>query len=225
VPKLFDPASARYIRENQTQPTRGWWRLDNMTRDKLALVDVPGGPGGPGKGPGKGPGPGVGPGKVPGQKATLSPRDKRRLRWNLRFPADNAHDYLRQLDRLGAILAVPVAERPEVQYKVVRDLKARPARLLDEDLSKIQRIYWIDDDPASVRGVMQALGLRQRPSRFIAFMPAEVEQRLFELEKEAYEKQHGRYEEERIYETHFRVNPRAGNRIEVVSLELKGPGR
>src|SRR5262249_13837392 len=68
------------------------------------------------------------------------------------------------------------------EYKIVRDLNS-PAQLLDEDIGKIQRIYWIDDKPGSVRDMMGALGLAIRPSHFVAFMPEELENKLFELEK------------------------------------------
>jgi hypothetical protein len=147
------------------------------------------------------------------------------LRWDVRFSTHNADVYLRQLDRLGCILAFPATDKRRAKYLVVRDLKARPAPVLDEGLSQLMRIYYIDDNPDSVRGVMQALGLGLRPSRIAMFLSPEVERQLLELEKKAYEARYGPYDEERIYETRFRVNPLAGDRIEVISVVLKGPVR
>jgi hypothetical protein len=73
--------------------------------------------------------------------------------------------------------------------------------LLDRDLTTIQGIYWFDDRPESVRSIMIALGLDLRPSRFVAYFPQELEDKLFELEKAAAK---GRPEEE-IKETKFSV--------------------
>jgi hypothetical protein len=122
------------------------------------------------------------------------------LRWRLLLNTNNGPDYLRQLRGLGAILAVPVREKPDVEYQVVRDLR-RPARLLAEDVNKIQRIHWVDDNPESVRDLLATLGLNVRASHFKAFFPEELERQLFELEKKA---AGGRAEDE-IYETRFRL--------------------
>jgi hypothetical protein len=152
-----------------------------------------------GDGPGDGPGPGVG--KAP----LLNEREKRMLRWSLLFNTKTGEDYVRQLRGLHAILAVPVKEGPPDEYKVVRDLSRRPARLLDEDISRLNRIYWRDTDPRSVREVMSALGIRLRPSKFVAFMPRELEQKLFELERD-----YRGLAEDQIYETKFRIVERDG---------------
>ncbi len=158
----------------------------------------------PAAGPSRGgPGPaGNGPGPA-GRPRTK--QDERMLRWTLKFDTSSGEDYVRQLRGLGAILAIPVqgGERPE--YKIVRDLSQRPAKLLDEDLSKIHRIYWIDDKPQSVREVMNTLGLKLQPRHFVAFMPEELEQKLLRLEKA-----HAGREEDQIYETKFRVVKRGG---------------
>jgi hypothetical protein len=127
------------------------------------------------------------------------------LRWTLLFNTRTGEDYVRQLRGLGAILAIPVKEGERPEYKVVRDLSQRPARLLDEDLSKIKRIFWMDDKPRSVREVLSTLGLPQRPSHFVAFMPHELEQKLLRLEKG-----YGGLEEDQIFETKFRIVERGG---------------
>jgi hypothetical protein len=151
-------------------------------------------------------------------KAVLTQRQKRMLRWTLHFNTNNGPDYVGQLHGLGAILAIPVQERPEPVYKVVSDLARRPARLLPEDVSKIQRIYWIDNNPQSVGDAMAALGLPLRPSYFVAFLPEEVENRLFELEKA---QARGRPEDD-IHETRFRVKAVGGRcEVEFVSISFK----
>ena len=103
------------------------------------------------------------------------------LRWSMIFDTRTGMDYLNQLRGLGAILAIPTGADGKT-YKIVRNLHP-PAKLLDEDISKINRIFWVDDRPESVRSLMSALGYRQVPSHFVAFMPLELEQELFELEK------------------------------------------
>jgi hypothetical protein len=116
-------------------------------------------------------------------KAELTKRQERMLRWSMKFNTQNGADYVSQLKGLGAILAIPTTDGPNPHYKIIRDLDQRPPKLLDEDLSKIQRIYWVDDKLNSVAGVMEALGLQgMRPSHFVAFMPEKLEQKLFQLE-------------------------------------------
>jgi hypothetical protein len=222
----FNDADKRYISERSTEVTRAFKNLDDFSRRRFRPDGMtPGkGKGGPGSGGGKdkGKGTGEGPGKGPG-KATLSQREKRMLRWSMHFNTTNGFDYLRQLNGLGAILAIPVREVPRPHYRIVRDLTRRPAKLLNEDVSKIHRIYWIDDHPKSVLQVMNALGVNLRPSRFVAFMPEELEKKLFEMEKNHMEnvlKQP--YDEDRIFETHFKVvNDGGGYRPEIIEVKLK----
>jgi hypothetical protein len=127
------------------------------------------------------------------------------LRWHMRFTANSGLEYVKQLRELGAILAFPMADGPNPEYQLVRDLRP-PAKLVREDLSNIQRIYWIDDKPQSVRDVVQALGLRIQPHRFVAFMPEELEADLYRMEKNYVEKvKRQKFNEELIEETHFYV--------------------
>jgi hypothetical protein len=145
------------------------------------------------------------------------------LRWSMQFSTQSGPDYVGQLNGLGAILAIPIREAGEnTEFKIVRDLKGRPPKLLDEDITKIQRIYWIDENPKSVVDVMTVLRLPLRPNRFIAFMPEELERKLFNLEL-AYLKVHypGKTEDD-ITETKFRINHRGGRyEPEVISLRVK----
>jgi hypothetical protein len=158
-------------------------------------------PAGPGRG---GPGPG-GDGPGPGRGGPRSPKIERMLRWSMLFNTQTGADYVRQLRGLGAILAIPVKEGERPEYRLVRNLSQRPAQLLEEDLSKINRIYWIDDKPRSVQEVMKTLGLQLQPRHFVAFMPEELEQKLLRLEKA-----HAGLEEDQIFETKFRVVERGG---------------
>jgi hypothetical protein len=214
----FDDDAQRFIKDSSAPGTKAFAQLPDLIRRKLGdgLKE------GPGKGPGTGPG--EGPGKGPGVgKATLSKREKRMLRWTMRFTANNGPDYLSQLSALGAILAIPVVEAPEPQYELLKDLKARPAVLVKEDLSKIERIYWIDSNPKSVNDVMTTLGLRMRPSRFVAFMPRELEDKLFEMEKKAMIERGRKYNEDEIEETVFRVVAQGGGRYrpELTDIRFK----
>jgi hypothetical protein len=69
-------------------------------------------------------------------------RMKRTLRWTLKFDTKTGADYARQLAALEAILAVPA---DGTKYLVIRDLTQRPVKLEEEDLKKINRIFWVDE--------------------------------------------------------------------------------
>ncbi len=117
------------------------------------------------------------------------------------FNTRSGADYLAQLNGLKAILAVPTGADNK-SYKIIRDLSGRGRpQLLDEDISKIQCIFWIDDRPDSVRSMMGALRVGFLPNHFVAFMPRELEDKLFELEKQAA----GGVPEDQIEETKFDV--------------------
>jgi hypothetical protein len=224
IKENFSPADVRYIQESETGKALA--RMEGSVRSKLRDGLNPGkGRGGRGSGGGSGTGSGTGegPGTGPG-KATLNKREKRMLRWHMRFTANTGAEYLSQLRGLGAILAFPVSEGSDPKYQVVRDL--RPGgKLLDEDLSKIQRIYWIDDKPQSVRDILGALriNLRPVPSRFVAFMPEELEKSLFDMERRYVERVlRQRFDEDRIDETQFRVVLSGrGFKPELISVRLK----
>jgi hypothetical protein len=188
----FDPDSFRAIQRSETGKALA--RLGAGARDRLRK-GIGSGDGQPGKGPGPGPG------------GRLNKREKRMLRWHMRFTANTGSEYLEQLRQLGAILAFPVTEGAEPKFKVVRDLKPG-GNLKDEDLSKIQRIYWIDDKPKSVTDILGALRIRlpRLPARFVAFMPEELEKQLFNMERRYVEKVLKRkFDEDKIDETEFRV--------------------
>jgi hypothetical protein len=143
----------------------------------------------------------------------LTVREQRMERWAMVLPARTGTEYLGQLRTLGAILAIPVEDGKA--FKVVRDLSGRgPAKLLDEDLSTLQRIYWYDHRPESVRSLMAALRCDLQPRYVVAFMPQALEERLLRLEKE-----YRGLREEQIKATQFEFRPdgRGGFSVVVVS--------
>lgn len=197
-----DPDFKRMIQDGNPNLSR-FGKVDKLAIDKLRDGLNPGkGRGGPGKdgGRGTGTGTGDGDGRGEGQSGNLSNREKRMLRWSMIFDTRTGTDYLNQLRGLGAILAIPTGPDGKT-YKIVRDLSGRgPAKLLDEDISSIQRIFWIDDRPESVSSLMAALHCNLKPGHFVAFMPPSLEEELFEKEK----KFKG-LSEDQIHETKFRV--------------------
>jgi hypothetical protein len=152
--------------------------------------------------------------KRPGVGRLLNEREKRMMRWTLRFQNRSGEEYVRQLQGLGAILAVP-KDRGGNAYWLIRDLNGRPARLLDEDVYSLNRIFWNNTRQDDVEPVMRALGLRIRPSHFVAFMPKELEDKLAEDER--------RFQglaEDDILETQFEVRA-VGSRYVPVVVEQR----
>ena len=148
-----------------------------------------------------------------GKQGKIENRRNRILRWRMKFNTANGDDYRRQLEVLGAILAVPAGDE---KYEVIRKLKP-PARGKVEDLAQINRIFWVDDTPQSVMSLSQALKLAAQPKHIIAFFPVEFEEKLAHLEKNY----RGKKADE-IAETHFEIRPR-GKAFEpvVVTQDLK----
>lgn len=181
--------------------------MKNLTKDVLnKLRDglQPGkGEGGPGSGGGEGTGTGTGKGSASGAgNKSLNQREKRMLRWIMVFETHNPADYINQLHGLGAIVAIPIGHD---QYSVVEDLNARPAKLVAKDVAALNRIYWVDDKPNSVAGVLHTLGIARPASHFVAFMPQELEERLSKLELA-----HSGLREDEIFETKFKVVKEGG---------------
>jgi hypothetical protein len=198
----------RYIEESNPVSSR----LDAVgkkARKRLEGLLAGKGQGGPGRGGGKGKGVGTGEGDLEGPgKANMSQREKRKNRWVMIFNTRDGYDYLNQLKGLGAILAIPDGD----SFRVIRDLKRRPVEAKYEDLSKINRIYWIDDKPESVRSLTSALGLGETPPYIVAFFPLDVEKDLLDKELKAF-----RGKEDDIEETVFKVEQRGGSYEPVVT--------
>jgi hypothetical protein len=222
-PNLDDPK--RQIQETDSKSSKTFSDL----RQKAASIQLPGsapsghGKGGTGSGGGSGDGTGKGIGSGRGDGvATPTQREKRMLRWTMLFNVDNSPDYVAQLRGLGALLAIPVRENGnQVEYEIVSDLSARPAKLVKRDIKEIQRmVYWVDDKPDSVQAVMSVLGLQLRPSHFLAFMPEALEKKLLNLEITYLHKRHPSRSEDDIASTKFRIKPRGG-KYEPEVLEQK----
>jgi hypothetical protein len=165
--------------------------------------------------PGQGQGPPGARGLEEGQKRTPGSsnpsqrldqqRIERRDRWVMVFQTWDGNDYLRQLEALGAILAIP---QPDNRFLIIRDLKQKPAQGRIEDVAEIQRVFWIDDKPDSVRALAGALQLREIPARIVAFFPEQLEADLLRKELRFRNRR-----EEGIRKTYFRVE-RRGNSYE-----------
>jgi hypothetical protein len=174
-----DQDSARYINQ-ASAAVKGLAQLSEDSRKKIFNAIGPGkGRGGSGSGGGKDTGKDVGEGKFTGAgRNTFSPRQKRVLRWVMKFNTLNGNDYRKQLQGLGAILAFPQSEGG---YKVYRNLN-RPAKGEVEDLSTIKRIFWVDEKPDSIASLSQAMGVEPPDGSIIAFFPPELEAKLLRLE-------------------------------------------
>jgi hypothetical protein len=202
----FPPADARLIKQDAGSML-SFAHLEDDLRNKLRDgINPSKGNGGTGTGVGKGTGTGegTGSGTEKGTQRILNDREKRMLRWSMKFNTQDGRDYLRQLEALGAVLAIPTSPNT---FEVV-DLTKRPLRPEDKDLSTIQKIWWIDDNPRSVMSLMQAMGLRGQPGRIIAFIPNAVEDDLAKTELAFHH-----LKEEDIFETAFNIRvPGAGGR-------------
>lgn len=135
---------------------------------------------------------------------------RRMDRWVLTFETRDGFDYLRQLEALGAILAVPLEGD---RFLVIRDLKQRPARGTIETVADMHRIFWIDDKPESVRSLARALPLERVPARIVAFFPNQLEDELLRKELAFRNRR-----EEDIRKTYFRLR-RNGDRFEPVVVD------
>jgi hypothetical protein len=155
-------------------------------------------------------------------KVQLSKREKRMNRWVLVFNTNDGDDYLRQLRAFGAFLAIDDGYRG---YLVIRDLEKKPVVPKLEDVTKIDRFYWIDDQARSIKDLSKALGLGSTPPFIIAFFPAELEKELADKELAAFPG-----EEDDIKETVFTIRPtskRSRASLGASTLGLLGspPGR
>jgi hypothetical protein len=139
---------------------------------------------------------------------------KRMLRWRIVFNTRDGEDYARQLEALGAVLAIPAGEG---KYEVIRDLGKRPVRPAPEDLARVQHIFWIDDSARSAAGLAKALGLKKAPAHVVVFLPKYVEDVL--LRKEL---AHAGRKEEDILETTFRFErTRDGYKLRVADQRAR----
>ena len=208
-----DDESARELIEKAGDAVKSQARINKDAQEKLRR-SVGYGQGGPGRDGGRDRGQDTGKGSEKGA-GDGSKRYERTLRWVMVFDTYNGEDYANQLSGLGAILAIP---RSNNQYFVIRDLKKRPkVDLLDEDIEKIKRIYWVDDKRESITPLCMALGVNPTPDHVVAFFPEKLEALLLSLELKYNNKK-----ENEIYETRFKVRKtRDGYEPVVVDQKVK----
>lgn len=204
-----DVEALRLIEQgNQSAATLG--KVGERARAQLMQpLRASAGQGGNGSGGGNGNGNGTGTSNGQGSGKMLTERQKRVLRWTMIFDTRSGDDYRIQLLAMGAILGIP---DPDGQYRVVRDLRQKPAQPRVEDLKKINRIFWIDERPDSIGPLCKALGI-PKPAHVVAFFPEKLEKELLRKEQ-AFA---GRKEHE-IQQTRFRV-VRRGPGYEAIVVE------
>jgi beta-lactamase regulating signal transducer with metallopeptidase domain len=142
-------------------------------------------------------------------------RDRRMIRWRILFDTRSGDEYVRQLSALGAVLAFSTEDEGP-NYRVVRDLSARPAKGVEEDVTKIDRIFWVDDDPKSVESLLKALGLDAKPKHVVVFLPEKLEEKLYQDELS-----YQGLKEGQIAETVFKVKLIDGKYVPVVVSQRK----
>jgi hypothetical protein len=162
----------------------------------------PGRDGGKDKGRDKGEGDHTGPGKESG---LLNEREKFLERCDMKFVTSGPGDYFRQLDALGAILAIPT---PDGNDYIIIHNSAKSGVKNVKSISELNRVYWKDYRPDSVREMMMTLKRREQPSHFVAFMPEELENHLRDMEKQRAESRGKAVKD--ILKTTFRVIKRGG---------------
>jgi RNA polymerase sigma factor (sigma-70 family) len=151
------------------------------------------------------------------------PADKRKrrvLRWVLHFNTKDGKEYAKQLEALGASLAFPA--EAEGKYQVIRDLSKRPVSGAVEDLSKVDHIFWLEDNERSIASLAKALGLKPAPKQVIVFLPKFVEDELLRKELAHARARKENVKEENITETQFDfVRTEAGYDIKVASQHIE----
>jgi hypothetical protein len=171
-----DSAQARLIEQAQTADRKTRGINDPSLRPGSSGRGGPGSGGGRGRGIGLGEGQGSGPGKA-------TQRARRMQRWDLSFGHDNTpEEYIRKLNNLQAILLVP---GPDDQFRVYRDLTQRPLRGRIEpraEINKLNRIYFVQDDPQHLEALIHILGLDSPPRYLAAFFPRSLEEELLRTE-------------------------------------------
>jgi hypothetical protein len=206
-----DPALQQAITAD-TEAVKRLEGLDKSLREQL-FAGVAKAPGPPGPGGGKGQG------KEGSGTGVSTKTGTRVMRWTMKFNTFDGFDYLRQLRAMKAILAFPQANGRVVTY----DLSKMPHTPETGDLRKINRMYWIDNSPESMRGIAVALKLRFLPNQMIAFFPEELERRLLGAELDYMDRTYGRRDEDAIHQTFFDITVEGQDyRVRVADMQLKG---
>jgi hypothetical protein len=138
-------------------------------------------------------------------------RGARAARWILKFNTRSPHDYLAQIDGLGAEIAFPQMGNEFLYFRNPGSSNASSER---RSLAGETRINWVDRDPESVANVCSALGIPTTPF-MLAFLPRQLEERLLKLEL-AY----NGLEEHEILSTTFEVVHRGGGYDVIVANQV-----
>jgi len=145
-------------------------------------------------------------GTGPGGAGANSSR-ARSLRWVMRFSTADGQDYVAQLAAMGAVILVPLPpENKDCLY--FADLKNRDNRKMATaaDINALAgQIKFSDTRAESVRGVCDALGVREAARSFWAFFPRGLEDELSRKETN-----YRNRKAEDIEETVYRVIARGG---------------
>ena len=177
--------------------------VDKTLRDKLLGIGAKKGAGS-GAGSGNDGSKGTGPGGT-GANSTRA----RSLRWVMRFKTSGGEDYLAQLADMKAVILVPLPSTGNKNCMYFTDLRnpSQKHMATDADLRSLTgQIKFSDTRPASVRGVCDALYVKEDATSFWAFFPKGLEQELSRKET-GYRNRRA----EDIEETIFRVISRGGS--------------
>ncbi len=185
---VVDPDSERELLKITEHGTKALEQLNKLDQATRRALMGGGGAGTPGANGGSGGG---------DKGGIINARVKRKLRWTITFNTQSGDDYLRQVNILGAILAF---RTPAGDLKCVKDLMRRPVKLENDDVQKLDRIFWIDDRRDSVEQLARAMQLDFVPDRIYALFPKTFEDKLLEKELDFAHKT-----EDQIIETRFQV--------------------
>jgi hypothetical protein len=122
----------------------------------------------------------VQPTQEPKPRPAAAARQHRLLRWKIHFDTRGGKDYAQQLEALGATLAIPTGEAG--RYRLLCNLGKRPVESTVENIAKLDRLCWVEDNPRYIRLLAEELGLKQVPGQLVVFLPKFVEDELLRKE-------------------------------------------
>jgi hypothetical protein len=200
-----DPAALRILEAGKVN-ARDLAAMSTEKLNRLRTGMNPGGKNGHGVGGIAGGNDGDGTGGKKGRPKNA--RMKRMARWWIDFERRGPEVYLDQLHTMGAFIGVPVSydSQRKPTYRTIRDLKARPVKVLEEDPATLGLIYWYNNDPIWAELIMRELKVDLKPSHFIVLFPIDLEEE-FAAEEQRYLKAK-RLSEDSIKYTHFRLEMR-----------------
>lgn len=185
--------AAQQAAQSAARARQGLARAKERLRQNMSQGD-----GGEGAG---GSGGGNGGGSAGGGGSGVTGRAARPGRWILRFRSVSVEDLLDQYAGLSAELAFPTQGD---RFRFFNNLKSRPPPSRLQGLEKERRLYWQEDNPQSLGGLTQYLGLAP-VSYMLVFLPEAVEDKMARMEA-AY----AGLKEDQIASTVFEVVRRGG---------------